>query len=60
MTDFEKVRATALAFWDIGDPTAVWHEITAEDKAITIPRNVDPLPVGGVQKRPPIFKSRLH
>ena len=32
-------------------------QITAEDLLITIPSNVEPLPEGGVQKRPSIVKS---
>ena len=60
ISDFEAIRVASLQFWNIGDPNAVWHEITEEDKALSIPQNIEPLPVGGIQKRPPIFKQRLH
>jgi hypothetical protein len=51
------VREKALAFWQNGDSKAAWIEITPEDMLITLPQNRDPLPEGGVQKRPPLVKS---
>ena len=55
--DFAKVRADALNFWENGSPTTEWLEITDEDMSVALPQNIEPLPVGGVQKRPNIVKS---
>lgn len=55
--DYELQRAEALKFWESGDPSAEWLEITAADMEVTLPQNIDPLPVGGVQKKPPLLRS---
>jgi hypothetical protein len=55
--DYAKIRVDALKFWESGSPTTPWMELTDEDKTITLPQNIVPLPVGGVQKRPNIVKS---
>lgn len=52
-----KVREEALLFWENGDPNAEWLEVTEEDMSIDLCPNVEPLPVGGVQKRPPLVRS---
>jgi len=52
-----KVREKALLFWENGSPSTEWLEITAEDMVLTLPQNVEPLPAGGVQKRPPLVRS---
>jgi hypothetical protein len=36
--EFEKIKATAYAFWKTGSPTAEWIEITEEDKKIELPQ----------------------
>ena len=46
-----------LKFWDEGDPNTEWDKITEEDKMLVLPTNRDPLPVGGVQKRPSLARS---
>jgi hypothetical protein len=55
--DYAKVRAKALLFWENGSPVTPWLDITEEDMILTLPMNVEPLPVGGVQKKPSIVKS---
>jgi len=56
--EYEKIKAKALLFWVNGDSKAEWLEITEEDKAIgSFSQNIEPLPEGGVQKRPPLVKS---
>ena len=55
--DYAKVREKALLFWENGSPVTPWLDITEEDMILTLPMNVEPLPVGGVQKRPSIVKS---
>lgn len=57
ITDYMKVREEALLFWENGDPNAEWLEVTEEDMSIDLCPNVEPLPVGGVQKRPPLVRS---
>ena len=57
LTDYAKVREKALLFWENGSPVTPWLDITEEDMILTLPMNVEPLPVGGVQKRPSIVKS---
>lgn len=52
-----RVREKALKFWEDGDSSSQWLEITEEDMAVTFSQNRDPLPVGGVQKRPPLVRS---
>jgi hypothetical protein len=52
-----KEREAALKFWQTGDASAEWIEIIASDKECVLPRNMDPLPAGGVQKRPPIIRQ---
>ena len=52
-----KVREQALKFWDEGDPNSEWLTITEDDMKITLNSNIEPLPVGGVQKKPPLVKS---
>lgn len=56
-SDYMSVRADALKFWDNGDPSAEWLEITAEDMELTLPQNIEALPEGGVQKVPPLVRS---
>ena len=55
--DYSKVRDDALKFWESGDSAASWLEILPEDMELTLPQNIEPLPDGGVQKRPPLVKS---
>ena len=55
--DYMKVREKALLFWEHGSPVTPWLDITEEDMILTLPMNVEPLPVGGVQKKPSIVKS---
>jgi len=55
--DYSKVRDDALKFWESGDSAASWLEILPEDMELTLPQNIEPLPEGGVQKRPPLVKS---
>ena len=55
--DYAKVRDDALKFWENGDSAASWLEILPEDMELTLPQNIEPLPEGGVQKRPPLVKS---
>jgi hypothetical protein len=55
--DYAKVRVEALAFWDNGDSEAEWLEITAEDMDLKLSPSIEPLPVGGVQKKPALAKS---
>ena len=55
--DYMKVRADALKFWETGDSTAEWIEITAEDMDLQLSQSIEPLPEGGVQKKPPLVKS---
>eukprot|EP00607_Mallomonas_marina_P006412 CAMPEP_0182427564 /NCGR_PEP_ID=MMETSP1167-20130531/18447_1 /TAXON_ID=2988 /ORGANISM="Mallomonas Sp, Strain CCMP3275" /LENGTH=79 /DNA_ID=CAMNT_0024609881 /DNA_START=260 /DNA_END=499 /DNA_ORIENTATION=+ len=55
--EYMKVREEALKFWEEGDPTAEWLTITEEDMQVTLSPNRDPLPVGGVQKKPPLVRS---
>ena len=55
--DYAKIRAEALKFWEVGSPSTPWIDITDEDRAIVLPQNIEPLPVGGVQKRPNIVRS---
>jgi len=56
--EFESIRGKALKFWQEGDPKAEWLTITEEDMQIgTFSPNIEPLPEGGVQKRPPLVKS---
>lgn len=55
--DYAKIRADALKFWETGSPTTPWLDITDEDKLLLLPQNIEPLPVGGVQKKPSIVKS---
>jgi hypothetical protein len=55
--EYTKVRANALSFWEIGSSSTEWIDITDADMAITFSQNVEPLPVGGVQKKPSIVKS---
>ena len=57
LLDYETVRAKSLAFWENGSPSAEWLEITADDKLLTLSQNIEPLPKGGVQKRPALVKS---
>lgn len=52
-----KVREKSLKFWEDGDSGTEWLEITAEDMLVTLCPNVDPLPEGGVQKKPPLVRS---
>ena len=56
-SDYAKVRDDALKFWENGDSAASWLEILPEDMELTLPQNIEPLPEGGVQKRPPLVKS---
>ena len=56
-SDYMSIRADALRFWDNGDPSVEWLEITAEDMEVTLPQNIEPLPEGGVQKVPPLVRS---
>ena len=55
--DYAAVREKALKFWEEGDSEAEWLEITEEDLRVTFSPNTEPLPKGGVQKRPPLVKS---
>ena len=55
--DYMLVREKALLFWENGSPTSEWLQITEEDMVLTLPQNIEPLPVGGVQKRPPLVRS---
>lgn len=55
--DYMKERDAALKFWENGDSTAEWIDITPEDMVVLLPQNIEPLPVGGVQKRPPLVRS---
>ena len=57
LLEYMKVREQALKFWEEGDPDTEWLTITEEDMQIALPQNRDPLPVGGVQKRPPLVKT---
>jgi hypothetical protein len=57
IADYAKVREKALLFWEHGSPVTPWLDITEEDMILTLPMNVEPLPVGGVQKKPSIVKS---
>jgi hypothetical protein len=56
-TEYMKVRDEALKFWDTGDSAAPWIAFTEEDMVPTFSTNREPLPEGGVQKRPPLVKS---
>ena len=56
-SDYMAVREEALKFWDNGSPSAEWIELTDEDMLCTLPQNIEPLPVGGVQKVPPLVRS---
>ena len=55
--DYMKVRADALKFWETGDSAAEWIEITAEDMDLKLSQSIEPLPEGGVQKKPPLVRS---
>jgi len=57
--DHMNLAEEARRFWEVGDPNAPWIEITEADRELAkaIPQNIEPLPVGGVQKRPPLVKS---
>ena len=55
--DYASLRDDALKFWENGDPGTSWLEILPEDMELTLPQNIDPLPEGGIQKRPPLVKS---
>lgn len=55
--DYMKVREKALLFWENGSPSTEWLQITEEDMILTLPQNIEPLPVGGVQKRPNLVRS---
>ena len=55
--DYEAQRTEALKFWENGDSNTEWLEITADDMELTLPQNIDPLPEGGVQKKPPLVRS---
>ena len=56
-SEADAVKAAALNFWSNGDSEAEWLEITAEDMEVVLPSNIDPLPEGGVQKKPPLVRS---
>ncbi len=56
-SDYASQQADAVKFWESGDAKAEWLEITAEDMEIALPQNIDPLPEGGVQKKPPLVRS---
>ncbi len=49
-----------MRFWEEGDPNSEWHEITEEDMIVAVSRNLDPLPIGGVMKRPPIKQKHPY
>lgn len=55
--EYMKVRAEALKFWETGDPNTEWITVTPEDMMVVLPNNREPLPVGGVQKRPNLVRS---
>ena len=55
--DYMKVREKALLFWENGSTSTEWLQITDEDMVLTLPQNIDPLPQGGVQKRPNLVRS---
>ena len=55
--DYLKVREEALKFWENGDPDVEWLEVTEDDMSIDLCPNREPLPAGGVQKRPPLVRS---
>lgn len=55
--EYMKVRDEAIKFWETGDSSAAWLEITEEDMVPTFSSNRDPLSEGGVQKRPNLVKS---
>jgi hypothetical protein len=57
--DYAKVRDRALNFWDNGDSEAEWIEITAEDMDLQLVQSIEPLPEGGVQKKPPLLRSGM-
>jgi hypothetical protein len=45
------------SFWESGDSKAEWLTISDEDLKLALSQNIEPLPEGGVQKRPPLVKS---
>lgn len=53
--EFQK---SSNSFWESGDSKAEWLEITEDDSVIVFSQNRDPLPEGGVLKRPKLLKSR--
>jgi hypothetical protein len=44
-------------FWESGSPKAEWLTISDEDLKLALSQSIEPLPEGGVQKRPPLVKS---
>jgi hypothetical protein len=56
-SEYAKVRVNMLKFWEEGDPKVEWLTITEDEMVMTLPTNRDPLPEGGVQKRPPLVRS---
>jgi len=52
-----KVRAESLKFWQTGAPNVEWLTVTPEDMMVVLPNNREPLPAGGVQKRPNLIRS---
>lgn len=55
--DYMKIRNEALQFWESGSPVEEWIDIIDSDLELSLPQNIEPLPVGGVQKKPSIVKS---
>lgn len=55
--DYAKVREKALSFWDNGSPITPWLEITADDMKVVLPNNIEPLPEGGVPKKPKLVRQ---
>jgi hypothetical protein len=59
-SDAAAAQAAAADFWANGDSAAEWLTITEEDKIVSLSPNREPLPEGGVQKRPPLLRSGSH
>lgn len=58
--EYEKVRSSALLFWENGSPTTPWITVTEDDMMVILPNNREPLPEGGVPKRPKLVRQLPH
>jgi hypothetical protein len=55
--EYAKVREKALSFWDSGSLSTPWLDITADDMKVVLPTNIEPLPEGGVPKKPKLVRQ---